>query len=122
MSIMLSMPDVLISEVDPRDGLQSVKSTTPTAHKVAWIDALHLAHTLARGRRDARRRGSLAQHPWLGAGQWPGGLRRGRVQLRCLARRSRRLPLRAGLPGEALHGMTPEAGLPKGWTQETARG
>jgi hydroxymethylglutaryl-CoA lyase len=26
-----------------------------------------------------------------------------------------REPLRAGLPGEALYGMTPEAGLPKGW-------
>ena len=26
-----------------------------------------------------------------------------------------REPLRAGLPGEALFGMTPEAGLPKGW-------
>jgi hydroxymethylglutaryl-CoA lyase len=26
-----------------------------------------------------------------------------------------RVPLKAGLPGEALYGMTPEAGLPKGW-------
>jgi hydroxymethylglutaryl-CoA lyase len=26
-----------------------------------------------------------------------------------------REPLRAGLPGEPLYGMTPEAGLPKGW-------
>ena len=26
-----------------------------------------------------------------------------------------REPLRVGLPGEALYGMTPEAGLPKGW-------
>ena len=35
------MPDkVLISEVGPRDGLQSVKATMPTAHKLAWIDAL----------------------------------------------------------------------------------
>jgi hydroxymethylglutaryl-CoA lyase len=32
---------VLISEVGPRDGLQSVKATMPTAHKRAWIDALH---------------------------------------------------------------------------------
>ncbi|HMN81348.1 MAG TPA: hydroxymethylglutaryl-CoA lyase [Burkholderiaceae bacterium] len=32
---------VLISEVGPRDGLQSVKATMPTAHKLAWIDALH---------------------------------------------------------------------------------
>ncbi|MEN9627464.1 MAG: Hydroxymethylglutaryl-CoA lyase YngG [Pseudomonadota bacterium] len=28
-----------------------------------------------------------------------------------------REPLRAGLPGEPLYGMTPEAGLPKGWVQ-----
>jgi hydroxymethylglutaryl-CoA lyase len=27
-----------------------------------------------------------------------------------------REPLHAGLPGEPLYGMTPEAGLPKGWT------
>ena len=33
-------PDVLISEVGPRDGLQSVKATMPTADKLAWIDAL----------------------------------------------------------------------------------
>lgn len=32
---------VLISEVGPRDGLQSVAATMPTAHKLAWIDALH---------------------------------------------------------------------------------
>ena len=31
---------VLISEVGPRDGLQSVKATMPTAHKLLWIDAL----------------------------------------------------------------------------------
>jgi hydroxymethylglutaryl-CoA lyase len=35
--------DVLISEVGPRDGLQSVKATMPTAAKCAWIDALHQA-------------------------------------------------------------------------------
>lgn len=37
------MTTVLISEVGPRDGLQSVKGTMPTAHKLAWIDALHQA-------------------------------------------------------------------------------
>jgi len=36
-------PAVLISEVGPRDGLQSVPRTMPTAHKLAWIDALHAA-------------------------------------------------------------------------------
>ena len=33
-------PDVLISEVGPRDGLQSVKATMPTADKLRWLDAL----------------------------------------------------------------------------------
>lgn len=32
--------DVLISEVGPRDGLQSVAAIMSTAHKCAWIDAL----------------------------------------------------------------------------------
>ncbi|MFO1328824.1 MAG: hydroxymethylglutaryl-CoA lyase, partial [Rubrivivax sp.] len=36
-------PQVLISEVGPRDGLQSVKATMPTPRKLAWIDALHAA-------------------------------------------------------------------------------
>jgi hydroxymethylglutaryl-CoA lyase len=35
-----SAPDVLISEVGPRDGLQSVSTTMPTADKCRWIDAL----------------------------------------------------------------------------------
>jgi hydroxymethylglutaryl-CoA lyase len=35
--------DVLISEVGPRDGLQSVARTMPTADKLAWIEALHAA-------------------------------------------------------------------------------
>jgi hydroxymethylglutaryl-CoA lyase len=35
-----SPPQVLISEVGPRDGLQSVKAVMPTALKCAWIDAL----------------------------------------------------------------------------------
>jgi hydroxymethylglutaryl-CoA lyase len=35
-----SVPDVLISEVGPRDGLQSVEAVMPTADKLAWIDAL----------------------------------------------------------------------------------
>ena len=36
-------PDVLISEVGPRDGLQSVARTMSTPHKIAWINALHAA-------------------------------------------------------------------------------
>lgn len=35
--------DVLISEVGPRDGLQSIARTMPTADKLAWIEALHAA-------------------------------------------------------------------------------
>lgn len=34
---------VLISEVGPRDGLQSVEATMPTADKLCWIEALHAA-------------------------------------------------------------------------------
>ncbi|WP_395349125.1 hydroxymethylglutaryl-CoA lyase [Variovorax sp. UC122_21] len=39
----MATPDVLISEVGPRDGLQSVAATMPTADKLRWIDALHAA-------------------------------------------------------------------------------
>jgi hydroxymethylglutaryl-CoA lyase len=37
----MSMPSILISEVGPRDGLQSVSRTMPTADKLRWITALH---------------------------------------------------------------------------------
>ena len=37
------MGEVLISEVGPRDGLQSVARTMPTDDKCRWIDALHAA-------------------------------------------------------------------------------
>lgn len=36
-------PDVIVSEVGPRDGLQSVAAVMPTARKLAWLDALHAA-------------------------------------------------------------------------------
>lgn len=36
-------PTVLISEVGPRDGLQSVARTMPLADKLAWVTALHAA-------------------------------------------------------------------------------
>ncbi|WP_413761638.1 hydroxymethylglutaryl-CoA lyase [Variovorax sp. Varisp41] len=39
----MTTPDVLISEVGPRDGLQSVAATMPTDSKLRWIDALHAA-------------------------------------------------------------------------------
>ncbi|WP_244816497.1 hydroxymethylglutaryl-CoA lyase [Caballeronia sp. Lep1P3] len=35
-----SRPQILISEVGPRDGLQSIKSIMPTAAKLRWISAL----------------------------------------------------------------------------------
>ena len=34
---------ILISEVGPRDGLQSVKATMPTPDKLRWISALRAA-------------------------------------------------------------------------------
>jgi hydroxymethylglutaryl-CoA lyase len=37
------LPDVLISEVGPRDGLQSVAGVMPTAAKKQWLNALHAA-------------------------------------------------------------------------------
>jgi hydroxymethylglutaryl-CoA lyase len=42
---MNSIPDidVLVSEVGPRDGLQSIKRTMPTEHKLRWIAALAAA-------------------------------------------------------------------------------
>ncbi len=40
MSATAAQPDVLISEVGPRDGLQSVKAVMATADKFVWIDAL----------------------------------------------------------------------------------
>ena len=33
-----------------------------------------------------------------------------------------RAPLQAGLPGEPVYGMTPEAGLPKGWRKDPVQG
>ena len=36
----MTTPEILISEVGPRDGLQSVKATMPTADKLRWISAL----------------------------------------------------------------------------------
>ncbi len=36
-------PKILISEVGPRDGLQSVARTMPTAAKFAWLNALYAA-------------------------------------------------------------------------------
>ena len=35
----MTQPQVLISEVGPREGMQSVKATMPTAAKLRWIDA-----------------------------------------------------------------------------------
>jgi hydroxymethylglutaryl-CoA lyase len=37
----MTISKVLISEVGPRDGLQSVKATMPTADKLVWIDSLY---------------------------------------------------------------------------------
>lgn len=40
---MSKTPDILVSEVGPRDGLQSVKSLMPLADKLRWITALYEA-------------------------------------------------------------------------------
>ncbi len=40
---MLSNPEILISEVGPRDGLQSVARPMATADKLRWLEALHAA-------------------------------------------------------------------------------
>jgi hydroxymethylglutaryl-CoA lyase len=37
--------DIIISEVGPRDGLQSISQIMPTADKKAWIEAQHAAGT-----------------------------------------------------------------------------
>src|SRR5688500_18805259 len=37
------MANILVSEVGPRDGLQSIQRTMATAHKCRWIDALAAA-------------------------------------------------------------------------------
>ena len=39
----MSKPDILVSEVGPRDGLQSVKSVMRLADKTHWITALYAA-------------------------------------------------------------------------------
>ncbi len=41
MATVIPPPGVLISEVGPRDGLQSVAATMATAHKLRWLSALH---------------------------------------------------------------------------------
>ena len=43
MGRMKTARDVIISEVGPRDGLQSIKRSMPTAAKIAWIKALAAA-------------------------------------------------------------------------------
>ena len=40
---MTKKPDILVSEVGPRDGLQSVKSIMPLADKNRWVTALYEA-------------------------------------------------------------------------------
>jgi hydroxymethylglutaryl-CoA lyase len=203
------LPPVLISEVGPRDGLQSVQATMPTADKLRWIEALHAtglreievasfvaakllrsaAHSLANVRktplamveevrevlalRDAiapqakmeagvstafgcTLQGEVAEDEVVrlavalaeagvdvrtfdsslgglgGCPYAPGasgnvvtedlvfmfeamGIRTG-IDL------AARGPLAAGLPGEPLYGMTPQAGRPKGFAQEPVHG
>ncbi|MEI7447283.1 MAG: hypothetical protein WCK28_20515 [Burkholderiales bacterium] len=155
----MSEDAVLISEVGPRDDLQSVAATMPTAAKCAWIDALRAAglreievgsfvparllpqmadvadvvrHALANclAAHDVGVRTFDASQAGLGGcPDAPGasgnvvtedlvfmfesmGVRTGVDLGRLIAARD---VLRAGLPGEPLYGMTPDAGLPPGW-------
>ncbi|SAK82833.1 pyruvate carboxyltransferase [Caballeronia catudaia] len=41
--MVVSRPNVLVSEVGPRDGLQSIKTVMPTAARLRWISALAAA-------------------------------------------------------------------------------
>ena len=52
----MTSPEILISEVGPRDGLQSVQATMPTTHKLRWIDALVAAGLREIGRASCRER------------------------------------------------------------------
>jgi hydroxymethylglutaryl-CoA lyase len=88
------LPEVLISEVGPRDGLQSVAQViyAPGASgNVVTEDLVFMFEAM--------------------------GVATGIDLQRLIAARA---PLAEGLPGEALYGMTPEAGLPKGIVQEHA--
>lgn len=101
-------PAVLISEVGPRDGLQSVARTLPTAAKLAWIEALHAAGlreievasfvpaALLPQMADAA---EVARHALTLSGLKVMAL----AYLRRLARRPGRLTVRAGRVGQRRH-------------------
>ena len=60
-------PSVLISEVGPRDGLQSVKTTMLTADKLRWIlppPSPRRCNWLAQARRSASTRCSTPRLPF----------------------------------------------------------
>ena len=112
--------DVLISEVGPRDSLQSVALTMPAAAKFATIDTLHAAGVRAF---DASQGGlgACAYAPGPSASVVTGdlvfmfepmALATG-IDIR--KRIAARGPLQNGLPREPIVGMTPEAGPPKGF-------
>jgi hydroxymethylglutaryl-CoA lyase len=162
---------VLISEVGPRDGLQSVARTLPLAHKLAWVTALHaaglreievgsfvpaarlpqLADTAAvvahartlpgltvlalvpnlQGAQAALAAGvhKLTVPVSASAAHSLANVRKTRAQMvdelrRIAALRAELAPgavLQRGLPGEPLHGMVPEAGLPPGFVYADGR-
>jgi hypothetical protein len=100
MPAMLSPPDVLISEVGPRNGLQSVKVTMPTAAKPAQVGRLFTRLRSASGDRSGAVSTGIDVDALIAA----------------------REPLKAGLPGEPLYGLMPDAGLPKGWRRQARHG
>ena len=114
-------PGVLISEVGPRDGLQAVKAAMSTADKFRWIDALVVAglreievgsFVPARQMPQMADTAEVVRHALT---QFEAmGVSTGVDMEKLMATRA---PLMAGLPGEPVYGMTPAAGLPKGWRQ-----
>jgi hypothetical protein len=112
-----AVPDpvpVLISEVGPRDGLQSVAHTMPQMAKPREQMIEEIRHIVAlRDERAPGASGNVVTEDLVFMFEAM-GIATGLDLARLVAARE---PLKAGLPGEPLHGMTPEAGLPTGFVQ-----
>lgn len=94
-----SIPAVLIIKVGPRDGLQNVARTLSTAHKLAWITALHAA-----GLRE------IEVGSFVPAARLPP-----------LAGTAELVRHARSLPGEPQYGQTPAASLPLGFCDADGR-
>lgn len=94
-----STPAELISEVGPPDGLQSVVRSLSTAHKIAWITALHAA-----GLREIELASFVPA-----------------ARLTQLADTAELVRHARSLPGEPQYGQTPAASLPLGFCDADGR-